>query len=166
MEFLYRKYMAGVVRAGILAVLLFMTSCVNFNRVEVSSFHIDSITPSGFRSVSATASAMVSNRSAEFSVYDIYGVVRSKGHVFGDFSIEPFTVKARTDGKYSVNGSLSLGQNVSMMDILSIARDLDINDFTVDISLKIKPKGGAVRRVEMKDLPAGRVIELMKRRSI
>ena len=65
-----------------------------------------------------------------------------------------------------MNGSLSLGQNVSMMDILSIARDLDIDDFTVDISLKIKPKGGAVRRVEMKDLPAGRVIELMKRRSI
>ena len=163
---MYPYRMDRFFRILLLAVLVSLTGCVNVNRLHVTSFHVDSITPEGFRSVSAAASATVTNGSVGFSVYDIGGTVKRHGQALGDFSVEPFSVKARSTGKYSINGQLSLAQSMSIIELLSIVKDIDIDDFTVDISLKVKAKGGAPQKLLLKDVPARQIIDIMKSGSV
>ena len=152
--------------SGAYGAMVSLTGCVNVNRLHVTSFHVDSITPEGFRSVSAAASATVTNGSVGFSVYDIGGTVKRHGQALGDFSVEPFSVKARSTGKYSINGQLSLAQSMSVIELLSIVKDIDLDDFTVDISLKVKAMGGAPQKLLLKDVPARQIIDIMKSGSV
>lgn len=163
---MYPDCMDRIFRILLIAVLVSLTGCVNVNRLQVTSFHIDSVTPDGFRSVSATASATVANGSVGFSVYDIYGTVKRQGQELGVFSVEPFSVKPRSSGKYSVSGELSLAQGISLMEMIAVVKELDIDDFTVDISLKVKARGGAPQKLQLKDVPARHIIDIMKSRSV
>ena len=80
-------------RTVLLAAVVSLAGCVNFNRLELTAFHVDSVTPAGFRSVTGVATATVDNRSVGFTVYDIGGTVRHEGRELGNFSVEPVTVR-------------------------------------------------------------------------
>ncbi len=158
--------MARFLKIILLAVLVSLAGCVNMNRIRVTSVHVDSITPVGFRAVSVAASVSLSNGSAGFSVYDVEGTVKNRSREIGEFAFEPVEVRARTSGTYSVTGQLSLSQGVSVLDLLSMAQNMDMDDFTMDISLKVKAKGGAPRKFAIKDIPVRDVINIMKTRTV
>lgn len=158
-----KKFLKTVV---LLAVIFAAAGCVNINKLDISSIHVDSITPAGFRSLAGSASVTVDNRSVGFEVYDIGGIVKKDGMEFGSFAVAPIAVKARTKGSYTVNGQVYLSQGVSFLGMLSMFENVDIDDFTVDISLKVKAKGGAVQKFALKDIPARDVFNAVRSKGI
>lgn len=158
-----KKFLKTVV---LLAVIFAAAGCVNINKLDISSIHVDSITPAGFRSLAGSASVTVDNRSVGFEVYDIGGIVKKDGMEFGSFAIAPIAVKARTKDSYTVSGQVSLSQSVSVLGMLSMFESMDIDDFTVDISLKVKAKGGAAQKFALKDVPARDVFNAVRSKGI
>ena len=150
----------------LLAAVLSLNGCVNFNDLKITSFKVDKVLPQGFKSVLWSAYVGVDNPSVEFSLYDISGTIKRGSAPLGDFSAEPVTVKGRTEGTYSVKGSLSLNNSVSVVELFSMLSDFRIEDCTVDLSLKVKPRGGIARKVVMKDVPASSVYRMIKNRLI
>ncbi len=65
-----------------------------------------------------------------------------------------------------MKGSLSLNNSVSVVELFSMLSDFRIEDCTVDLSLKVKPRGGIARKVVMKDVPASSLYRMIKNRLI
>ena len=149
-------------RTVLLAAVVSLAGCVNFNRLELTAFHVDSVTPAGFRSVTGVATATVDNRSVGFTVYDIGGTVRHEGRELGNFSVEPVTVRARSEGDYTLNAEMSLSQGVSLVGLLGMLQNFDMDDLTVDVFLTVKAKGRAPQKFRMKDIPVRRVMDIMR----
>lgn len=150
-------------RIAILAAVLASTAgCVNFSKLKVSSFHIDSVTPSGLRSVAGTASVTVDNPSREFAIYDVAGTVDYDGRILGSFTIDPVTVRARTEATYTLDGDMTLDRSVSIMGILSFADGMDFDRMTVDVSLMVKAKGGAPKKIRMDDVPVKQIVDVIR----
>ena len=60
----------------LLAAVLSLNGCVNFNDLKITSFKVDKVLPQGFKSVLWSACVGVDNPSVEFSLYDISGTIK------------------------------------------------------------------------------------------
>lgn len=149
--------------AAIFAALALLSGCINQKNITVTSFNIDSIKPTGLRSVNGSAKVGVKNAGQEFTVYDITGTVKRKGADFGSFAIDPVTVAGKSEQTYKVSGSASLVSALSVASAISAVLTWDVEDYTIDISCKIKPRGGAARPIVLKDIPASKIAGRLKK---
>lgn len=154
---------AKALLAVTVAAVALLTGCINPKNISVTSFKIDSIKPTGLRSVNGSAKVGVSNTGVEFTVFDITGTVKRKGAEFGTFTIEPVTVAGKSEQVYTVSGSASLVSALSVASAISAVLTWDVEDYTIDISCKIKPRGGVVVPFERKDIPASKIAARLKK---
>ena len=81
------------------------------------------------------------------------------GNVFGTFSADPITVRAKTAAVYPLNCSAALSSEVSLGEILKLARSYDLAEFTVDVEALIRLKSGIAKRFKLKDLNVKEMLE-------
>ncbi|MGM9747444.1 MAG: hypothetical protein ACI3ZN_01470 [Candidatus Cryptobacteroides sp.] len=134
------------------AALLSISGCVDFSRVKVGDVVVTRINPKGMRSIDLTLEAKVDNGSREFSLSEIEGIVYYDGAPVCSFTMDDVTVLRKTSDTYSVNGNVTLGQGMSMLSLLPLLRSFDSSACKADISLKVKPKGTAGRKITLKDV--------------
>lgn len=150
----------------VIALAIFMTmasGCVDVRKLDVTSVKVNSVSPEGFRAVKGSATVGISNKSGGFQVYDIEGTVRRGTQDLGRFAVEPVTVLARTEGQYPVKGRLSLSDNVSALELLSLIPKFNASEYKVDLSFKVKPKGGAAKKMKFEDIPAEQLIRMLRK---
>lgn len=146
-----------------MSVLLLMTGCLNLKEFRILSFKAEQIVPQGFKSLKGVATVGYSNPSVAFDVYDIEGTVRCKGSLFGTFTVDPVSVQGKSTSACTVSGVFSITSATSVLQVLSmLTGGFDVNDYTIDISARVKPKNGPAKAVGLKDVPAGKVTAIIK----
>lgn len=136
----------------ILAVFL-VQGCAKFKDVRIVSCRVESVSLKGLRGVSAVLSAAVENPAAAMTLSDISGRIRLGDREMGTFSAEPVVIEGRTVSECPVHVTFSLDSSLSLLELVPMVRGLDPGRLTADVSLKVKIRGGAARRVKLEGVP-------------
>jgi hypothetical protein len=138
---------------------LLLTGCDKIRQIKVTGCSLVSFTPTGMRSANAELALAIENPAMQFTLEDIVGTVYRNGNVFGTFSADPITVRAKTAAVYPLNCSAALSSEVSLGEILKLARSYDLAEFTVDVEALIRLKSGIAKRFKLKDLNVKEMLE-------
>ncbi len=149
-------------RALFIAAAVAAVSCVNFNNVHIESVKIGSVKMSGLKSLSGTFTLTIENNSKEFTLSDIEAVVKQNGKEIGSLKTDDFTVEGKTTSTNNVAAYFYLSDTFSVIQAMTMLGDLDIDDFTFDLSVKVKPKGGSAQKVSRNNIPARQLISSIK----
>jgi len=150
MKDMFKRILLSAVAAVI--ALASLSSCGDPHDIKLQSYNLASLTLNGLRGVDAVLALEIENPSVRIKVSDIGGELRKGDKVIARFNAEPFTLKARSTNTYSLPCTMTLDENVSLMDILSLVSKGVSDDLKVDISAT--GKHGPVRKtVERKDVP-------------
>lgn len=142
-----------------LAMLILCSGCGNIRDIRVASADIESVSLQGMRSVAAAISATVSNPARGMEISEVEGTVYHKGTEIGIFNTDPIDIEGRTDSTYQIHAVLSLSPSVSPLSLLSALSGLDINDFSISVSAKVKMKCGIKKRVSTGRIPLKYLME-------
>lgn len=133
-------------------VALCLNGCVNPHDIKITSATVETVTPTGFRSVDGVFNIGIHNPSFKFKVCDIHGTVFHQGSPLADFSADDIEVERKSDKKYNVAGSAKLSDGVSLLSVISQIRNLKAEEYTVDVYATIKAKG-LHKDIEKKGIP-------------
>ena len=137
---------------AVVAVML-LTGCSGYKDIRVDSCRLESISPVGLKALDAGFSVSVDNPVKEILISDIDGTVYYDGGEFGHFEAPPVTVPGKSVSDVRVDVRAALSKSLTLMQVMSMATAFDPSEFTVDISLTVKVKGGLKKKVELKGLP-------------
>ena len=135
--------------------VLLMSGCHSIEKIKnikVTSASLQSVTPTGLRSLDVVALLGIDNPAMQFTVEDISGVLYRKGEPYVDFTIEPITIKARTAGVYELHASAALRPEIPLLSVLALAKDYDLAEFTYDITATVKLRSGVGKVLTFKDM--------------
>lgn len=152
-----RKLIIPIVAA---AVLMCLESCSKISQIELKSCSVASVSPSGLRSLNARLLLEIDNPALQLYLSDIEGSLYYKGEEYVQYSASPVEVKAKTSAVYPLDCKASLSPSVSLLDLMALAKNYDLGDFTTDISAKVKLKSGVAKNFKMKGIP---IKELLKK---
>lgn len=139
--------------------LVILAGCSKIGDIKVTSFSVDSFSPKGLRGADATLSLAIENPAMEFSLSDIQGVVYYKGKEYVDYSAEPITVNGKCAAVYPLNCSASLRPDISLVSVLTLVRDYNIDDFSTTISAKVRLRSGVGKKLKFKNIPLKKLLE-------
>ncbi|MGN1231957.1 MAG: LEA type 2 family protein [Candidatus Cryptobacteroides sp.] len=142
--------------AVLLTAMMIVCGCGKFNDIRITSAKLVSLTPSGLRAVNAVLEVGVDNPAMAFTVAYARGTVYYAGQPLLDYSAQPVTVKRRSSEVYEVNARGTLADGVSVLYILGLAGNIDLNRITVDIDATLKA-GGRKKKISLGNVPVARI---------
>lgn len=149
-----------IVIALLSAVLLF-SGCSNLTKVRLTSAKLEAFSPKGFKSAAIFFNVGVDNPAKDIILSDFQGEILRSGKVIGIVVADPIVLKGKSHEIYNVRAEISLAEGASMKDLLAVVSGKGLEDFTVDFYVKVKPKGGAAKKIRQKDIPLKKLIELI-----
>lgn len=153
-----RRYAAIILAVAMLG----LCGCSRYKQIRPVSAQLESIMPSGLRSVAAVVAIVVDNPAGQVALSEIEGVLSRSGKVFGRVAVDPFILEARSLETYSLKAVLTLDGDVTLIDVMSLLKGNAFEDFTVDLHAKASLKGGASKRLAFEDLPLKELYELVR----
>jgi len=121
--------------------IIMVAGCGKVDDIGITSFDIVSFTPAGLRGVNGVVEIGVHNPAFGFKVMDIAGTIYHNGKEMADFVADDFEVDKKSDSSYKIPGSVTLCTGVSLLTVLGLVNDLDPDDYSIDISARVKAKG-------------------------
>ena len=147
-------------------IAILVTLCVSgcrsveqIKNIKVTSWSLESVTPSGLRSLNAELAVEIENPAMEFTLEDIRGTLHYKGEPMVDYVIDPVTILRKCTRTYPVSVSARLSGNFPLLNVLAIVARPDPADFTTDIDAKIRFKSGISKDIHLKNVPIKDFIE-------
>lgn len=138
-----------------MAIVLSLSSgCNRFKDIKMTGVKLESIRPAGLKSIHGAVLVGIDNPTMSFTVNDIEGKVHRKGSPFCSFAADGITVAAKCDDWYRMNGTVMLDPSVSILSLPGLANNFNPDDYTVDLSMRIKLKNGPGARINRKGIPA------------
>lgn len=138
---------------------VFMTGCSNIRNIELKSCALDSISMAGLRGINATLLLEIDNPALQFGLEDIEGVLYRNGEEYVTYKADPIKVDARTCAVYPLPCSATLSPEVSLIQVLSMARNFNLEEFTTDIHAKLRLKNGVAKGFTFRDIPIKDLME-------
>ena len=134
-------------------------SCSRIKDIRLQSCSVESVSPIGLHGLNAELALQIQNPAMQFTLTDITGVVYHKGEPLVDFEADPIKVNARSVAVYPLPCQATLASGVRLMDVISLMRGYDLNDFTADVSAKIHLRSGIAKTLKFKDIPVKDLLE-------
>ena len=149
------------VRLLALLTLAFVTAgCSNkFKEIAVTSFQVESFSPNGLRSVDAIVSVGVHNPTVAFTLSDLKGTIREGESVLAVLDGGPVAVEKKTDQVYRLPCSVTLGENLSLFQVLNLLKNMDFDGCVVDISALVTLSNGLKKTLVYNDIPVRDLLE-------
>ncbi len=151
-----RKVISAIIAA--LAVLL-LSGCSKISQIELKSCAVDSVSMAGLRGINATLLLEVDNPALQFTLADINGVLYRNGEEYVLYEADPIQVNAKSCAVYPLPCKATLAPSVSLMQVLTLAKDFNIEEFTTDIHAKVILKGGVAKGFTFRDIPIKDLME-------
>lgn len=142
---------------AIVAAVLMLGSCGKISDIRPTSFEIQSLRPNGFRAVDAIVTVGIHNPFMKFRVEDGTGVVYDKGMELCTLNILPFEVEKKDD-VYSLDCTLKLSDDVSLLTVMSLATNYNPDDITIDASATVRAIG-LNKKIVRKGIPLSKLME-------
>lgn len=146
----------------ILTTIVSLTGCGGIKRLEdikVTSAKISSIVPDGFRSMSLGLDVGVSNPGVQVSFSDISLSLKHSGKILGNVAVDPFVLMAESENVYHLRADVMLGEGVTLLELGRLLDRKALDEALVDISAKVKLKGGLSKKVRLDDIPLKKLLE-------
>lgn len=146
----------------IMTTIVSLTGCGGIKRLEdikVTSAKISSIVPDGFRSMSLGLDAGVSNPGVQVSFSDISLSLKHSGKILGNVAVDPFVLMAESENVYHLRADVMLGEGVTLLELGRLLDRKALDEALVDISAKVKLKGGLSKKVRLDDIPLKKLLE-------
>ena len=137
----------------VLAAAFLLPACSGYKDIRVDSCRLESISPSGFKAVDAGFSMQVSNPVKELVFSDIAGTVYFDGEELGNFEAPDVTVPGKSVSDVHVELTATLSRSFNIMQLMSMVSGMNPDKFTLDVSMKIRVKGGISRKIRIEDVP-------------
>jgi hypothetical protein len=159
------KRLFGILRRSVgamaLALLLvvFSSSCSRIKDIRLASCSVESVSPIGLHGLSAELAVQIENPAMQFSLSDIQGTLFHKGNPIIVYDAEPIEVAGHSVAVYPLPCTATLSPGVRLMDIISLMRGYDVNDFTMDVSAKVRLRSGLSKTLRFKDIPVKDLLE-------
>lgn len=143
-----------------------LTGCLRqFKDIELSSLHLSSVSPHGLRSLSAQVQLGVDNPARSFTLKDAEIVLKLEGQELLSITTSDLYVEGHCERSYPVNLDGRILQGANLASIITILRGpVDTSLITADVRGRISLREGSRgRKLVIKDLPAGRLIQKFKK---
>lgn len=145
---------------AILCAALMLSSCGNIREIHLTSYKVASFSPVGLRGVDLVLDLGVDNPALQFTVDDVTATVTRNGQPLGTFvNTEPVTVKRKSVAVYSVPGQVRLSDGVSLLYVMSLARNFNMAEYRISYSAKVTIKGGGHVTLSKDDVPLKELFE-------
>lgn len=138
---------------------LCFSGCAKLKDIRPVSGRIESIMPSGLRSVVVTACVGIDNPASQVTVSDIEGRISHSGKVLGRVSVDPVVLQPRTEQEYHLRAVLTLEENVSLMEVLALAGKGGLDNCMADVSFKATLKGVS-KNMKYENIPLKKLLNL------
>ena len=153
----------NILLLSLLLAMLTFTACTGLREVRPTSCRVESIAPQGFHSIGMKIALGVRNPSVQFTVKDVQAVLHHKSGDVAEVTASPFTVLKKSDQVYPVDLQISLSKGFGLKNILGLLQDPEnMDNFTVDVSAKVKLKGGAAKRFRYEDIPLEKFMKMIR----
>lgn len=148
---------------GLLIVLMLgLSGCAKYRQIRPVSAGIESVMPSGLRSVVLMVAVEIDNPAGQLTLSDVSGVISRSGKVFGRVAVDPFIIKARELGKYHLRTVVTLDEGVSLLEMMTLLKGNVIEECVVDLYAKVSLKNGLSRKMAYEGLPLKKFYQLAK----
>lgn len=138
----------------LLLVMSLCQGCARYREIKIVSCDVESVSLNGLCGVTGVASVGIDNPAGALEISDVKGRVWLDDAELGTFEAAPVSIGKKSVGEYRVSGSFTLGSGVSLFQLLSLGRGMDLDRLTVDLSLKVKVKHGVAKRLSFEKVPA------------
>ncbi|MBQ3882965.1 MAG: hypothetical protein II730_10795 [Bacteroidales bacterium] len=129
-----------------------------FAGLSIKGYSVDSVFPSGFRSVRGKATIKVDNTSEYRKVSDIKATVYRDGRPFARGTcIDVAFLKGLNT--YKLSGTVSLAEGVSVWTAIRAALSFRPSEYTVDVTLEMLHEDGTKETVKREDIPVTRFVK-------
>lgn len=161
----FRKNTAGVLLCLLVSLLLF-SGCGRYRDIRVDSCRLERISPAGLKSVDAGLAVTVYNPVNEITVSGIAGTVYMDGKELGTFQAPEVTVPGRETSEVDVEIRASLSPSMNFMQIMSLASGFELDRLSMDVSMKIRIRGGVKKKIDIKGVPVADFFSKVRYESI
>ena len=138
--------------AAIIVAVILAGACAKIKDISVTSCEVRNISPRGLRSVEVLLAVGVHNPSVEFTVSDIEGEIRNEDCTIATFMGGPVTVMKKSDDVYDLHCEATMGDNLSLFEMLNIVRKKDFSNMKVDVTALVRLKNGVSKTLKYKDM--------------
>ena len=142
--------------------LLCLCGCSKYKQIRPVSANLESISPQGFRSVAAVVALEIDNPAGQVTLSEIEGQIVRSGKVFGKVAVDPFILEARSLKTYHLRAEINLGEDVNLLDVMSLLKTNVLEEFTVDLYARATLKAGASKKMAYEGLPLKELYELVR----
>jgi hypothetical protein len=142
--------------------LLCLCGCSKYKQIRPVSAKVESISPQGFRTVAAVVALEIDNPAGQVTLSEIEGQIVRSGKVFGKVAVDPFILEARSLKTYHLRAEINLGEDVNLLDVMSLLKTNVLEEFTVDLYARATLKAGASKKMAYEGLPLKELYELVR----
>ena len=142
--------------------LLCLCGCSKYKQIRPVSANVESISPQGFRAVAAVVALEIDNPAGQVTLSEIEGQIVRYGKVFGKVAVDPFILEARSLKTYHLRAEINLGEDVNLLDVMSLLKTNVLEEFTVDLYARATLKAGASKKMAYEGLPLKELYELVR----
>ncbi len=148
------------------AFCIMLSGCSSYKDIRVESCRLESLSPSGLKSVGAGFSVSVHNPVKEIVLTDIQGTVYYDGEELGFFEAPDVVVPGKSDSEVAVDVTATLGSRMSLMQLMAAASGFRAENFTLDLTCRVKVRGGIRKTVRLENVPVAELFRKVSYESI
>lgn len=126
--------------------------------ISVTSFELKSLSPRGLHGLDAVVALGLHNPVMAFRIEDLQGYIKLKGAPVLFLSADDVLVDRKCDKVYEIPVNASLADGASLLTLLEVIADKNIDNYTVGVTLKIALKNGVGPTLAFDDIPLGKLI--------
>lgn len=131
----------------------------NVKEIRLTSYKIDSIVPSGLKSVDFKLTLGIDNPAMYLRIDGATGRMCRLGQELGTFSVDPIEIEGHCEGKYPLTGNITLSSGVSILQIIRLATNFNMDEYTIDLFAPVKLKSGLGVKLKYVDTPLKELFE-------
>ncbi len=154
-----RLFLGIIAAVAMMGVLSGCGSLRKVQDIKVTSVALDSYSLKGLRSADAVLAVGIDNPAFAFTVTSLDGILKYKGEEVALYSADSFSVDAKCVKVYDVPCTAVIGEGVTLMQVMQIIRQGNLEGLTTDIEAKVKLKNGAGTKLKFKDLDLQKMAE-------
>ena len=120
--------------------------------IKITSVGVKYFVPTSMRSGEGVLTLGIDNPAMDFTISDVDGVVRRGERPLGYLTAGELNLRANTSEIYELPCTATLAEGVSVVEILTLASQKDLDGLTADINLRLTLPNGMGKTLSFNDL--------------
>lgn len=142
---------------------MFACSCGvrKYKDIKITSFAVESVTPSGLKSLDALVEVGIDNPAPAFNIMNLEAEIFRDSVHLAHFSAENVAVEGKCDRLYKIPVSGQIDPAVTLLNLMLLARDFKSEEYSVSVKAKAMI-AGIGKELAFDDIPLERLIKKQK----